>query len=151
VQVTYNGQTSATASIPMQREVPAFFLFENSTQIASRHLDFSLLGPSTLFPGLTTPARPGETVLLFGSGFGPTTPEIVNGDLVTGAFNLSAPVTVRFGTSAPVTPTFAGLSASGLYQINVQVPQDVSDGNVAVVATINGVSTPAGATIAVQR
>jgi uncharacterized protein (TIGR03437 family) len=151
VQATYNGQISANATVTMQREVPAFFLFENSRQIAAVHTSGALLGPPTLYPGLTTPAAPGETILLFGSGFGPTTPPIVNGELLSGAPALSSPVTIRFGTSAPVTPAFAGLSATGLYQFNVRVPDDVPNGEAEVIATINGVSTPANARIAVQR
>ena len=71
----------------------------------------------------------------------------VNGVLLTGAPALTTAVTVRFGGTT-VTPSFAGLSATGLYQINVQVPSTAT-GDVPVVATIGGVSSP-GAFIAVQ-
>lgn len=150
VQVTFNGSTSDAASTQIQTRTPAFFLFNSDKYIASRHADFNILGPASLFPGVSTPARPGETVLLFGSGFGPTNPAIVNGRLLTAPANLTDPVSVRIG-STTVTPSFAGLSATGLYQINVAVPADAPNGDVAVVATIGGVSTQSNAFISVQR
>jgi len=151
VQVTYNGATSDIATTPMQTRTPAFFLFNSDKYIAARHANFDVLGPTSLFPGLTTPARPGETVLLFASGFGPTNPAIVNGRLLTAPANLTEPVTVRIGGTSNITPSFAGLSATGLYQINVAVPADAPNGDVPVVATIGGVSTQSNAFISVQR
>jgi uncharacterized protein (TIGR03437 family) len=150
VQVTFNGSASDAATTQIQTRTPAFFLFNSDKYIASRHADFSILGPASLFPGVSTPARPGETVLLFGSGFGPTSPAIVNGQLLTAPANLTESVSVRIG-STTVTPSFAGLSATGLYQINVAVPADAPNGDVAVVATIGGVSTQSNAFISVQR
>jgi len=149
VQLSYNG-ASATSTAQMQQFTPAFFIFNNDKYIASRHADFSLLGPTSLFPGASTPAKPGEVILLFGTGFGPTSPAITNGQVLTGAPALTNAVTVQIGGVA-VTPSFAGLSATGLYQINVQVPAAAPNGDVPVVATIGGVSSPATAFISVQR
>jgi uncharacterized protein (TIGR03437 family) len=41
-----------------------------------------------------------------------------------------------------VTPTFAGLSGAGLYQINLTVPSGLGTGEVALQATVGGVETP---------
>jgi len=152
VQVTLNGSTSDAGTVQMQPLTPAFILFNFDKYIAARHADAtaSLLGPTTLFAGLTTPAKPGETILLFATGFGPTTPAIVNGQILSGAPRLSSPVTIRFGGDT-VIPDFAGLSATGLYQFNVKVPDSAPNGDVSVVATINGLSTQANALITVQR
>ena len=49
-----------------------------------------------------------------------------------------------------VTPSFAGLSASGLYQFNVTVPSGLASGDAPVSATIGGDTTQTGAIIAVQ-
>jgi uncharacterized protein (TIGR03437 family) len=49
-----------------------------------------------------------------------------------------------------VTPSFAGLSSSGLYQFNVTVPASLTAGNAALSATIGGVTTQAGVVIAIQ-
>jgi uncharacterized protein (TIGR03437 family) len=151
VQLTFNGATSDVAATTMQTRTPAFFLFNSDKYIAARHANFDVLGPTSLFPGLTTPAKPGETVLLFASGFGPTDPPIVNGQILAAPANLTAPVTLRIGSTSNITPSFAGLSATGLYQINVKVPDDAPNGDVPVVATIGGVSTQSNAFISVQR
>jgi len=49
-----------------------------------------------------------------------------------------------------VTPTFAGLSGAGLYNINFQLPPGVRSGDVPVVVTVGGIETPPGLVISVQ-
>ena len=56
--------------------------------------------------------------------------------------------TVTIG-GTPATVTFAGLTEAGVYQINVTVPASTPSGDNAVVATLNGASTQAGAIIAI--
>jgi uncharacterized protein (TIGR03437 family) len=46
---------------------------------------------------------------------------------------------------------YAGLSATGLYQVNVRVPETVSDGDVAVQVEIAGLSSPATAFVFIAR
>jgi len=150
VQVTYNGTASNTMSVMMQAVAPAFIIFNNDKYIAALHADSTLLGPASLYPGLSTPAKPGETIELFASGFGPTTPAIPNGTLFTGAAKTNNAVTVQIG-GVTVTPAFAGLVATGEYQINVQAPASTPNGDAAVVATVGGVSTPPNTFITVQQ
>ena len=58
-------------------------------------------------------------------------------------------MTVTIGNvNAPVA--FAGIVEAGLYQINVTVPSNAPTGDQALVATVNGVSTPAGVVVTVQ-
>ena len=47
--------------------------------LAATHVNGSLLGPTNLYPGSTTPAKPGEIVVLYANGFGPTSTPVVNG------------------------------------------------------------------------
>ena len=102
----------------------------------------------------TVPAKPGDVIILWGTGFGPTTPAAPAGIQVpadqtysTGALpnvtinNVQATV---FG--AALAPGFAGL-----YQVAIQVPSSLADGTWPLVATIGGVSSPAGISLAVQR
>jgi uncharacterized protein (TIGR03437 family) len=49
-----------------------------------------------------------------------------------------------------VNPSFAGLSAAGLYQINFTVPAGLGTGDVALVATVGGASTQPSVVISLQ-
>ena len=151
VVVTTYGSASATFTAQIQRLAPAFFLFRD-TSIAATRADNTAVGPATLIPGVTTPARPGETITLYGSGFGPTTPAVPNGEISTTPANLASTATIRIG-GVDVTPTFAGLAArsAGVFTFTVVVPAAAADGDLPVVATLGGVSSPSGPTIRVQR
>jgi uncharacterized protein (TIGR03437 family) len=149
VQVTAAGQKSNSFTAQKQQFAPAFFTFDNGKYVAAEHSDYSYVGATTLFAG-ATPAKPGEVVLLYGTGFGPTDPATPTGQQVTTAVPLPASsVTVTIGGAAAAVQ-FAGLTASGLYQFNVMVPSSLPSGDAAVVATIGGVQTQTGLSITVQ-
>ncbi|MEI9900567.1 MAG: hypothetical protein WDN31_11085 [Hyphomicrobium sp.] len=80
--------------------------------------------PAGALPGFTTrAAKPGETVTLYGIGFGPVTPDIPAGEIPGRQTSLTRQLKVYFGqTEGQVT--YAGLAPGsvGLYQINVTVP-----------------------------
>ncbi len=110
---------------------------------------YDLLGPSNTFSYNTRPVKAGETLVLYGVGFGPTTPHVPAGQPFSGAAPTTTPVTVTVGgVSANVA--FSGLTMAGLYQINVTVPQGTGSGNQALVATVNGVQTPPDPVVSVQ-
>jgi len=58
-------------------------------------------------------------------------------------------VTLRINNVA-VTPSFAGLSSAGLYQLNLTVPSGLGTGDVSLQAGVGGVQTPAGVVISLQ-
>lgn len=154
VEVINRNGTSTTVTAQLQAAAPAFFLFdpENRKYLAAVHSDGTFLGKTGLFTGGTTrPAKPGDTVLLFGTGFGPTDPAVPAGRVFTGAPRITNALTLRIG-NVPVTPAFVGLSNSavGLYQFNVVVP-DLPNGDHAVVAETGGLSTQPDAFITIQR
>jgi uncharacterized protein (TIGR03437 family) len=97
----------------------------------------------------STPAQPGETISLSGTGFGPTNPPLSSGQLITTPGDLANTVQVTIG-GQDATVASARLVGSVLYQINVTVP-DVPDGDSNVVAQVGGVQTQAGLSIAVQH
>jgi uncharacterized protein (TIGR03437 family) len=157
VKVAYNGQSSPAAAVSMQATAPAFFL-ASARYLAATHVDGSLVGPAGLFaqaPAATTPAKPGETILLYGTGFGAAAPAIADGQLTDKLASLSAlPVITIGGITANVS--FAGLipGYAGLYQLNVEVPSTASDGDQSVIATATGAASPSSGEccyIAVQR
>jgi uncharacterized protein (TIGR03437 family) len=67
-----NGAVSAVFTAQAQPVSPSFFVFKGGPYVVGEHASGSLLGPTSLYPGLTTSAKPGETVVLFANGFGPT-------------------------------------------------------------------------------
>jgi uncharacterized protein (TIGR03437 family) len=134
---------------------PAFFVFGTSTSIAAEVAGTSTIIASPSVVQGARPARPGEIVSLFGTGFGDTSPSVPSGQLDSGIANLTSPITVTIGsvTLASSDVLYAGLSPgsiSGLYQINVRVPASTPAGDIPVTITIGGFQTQSGATIPVQ-
>jgi uncharacterized protein (TIGR03437 family) len=150
VQVTNNGAASGSFTSEAQPESPSFFVFNGGPYVAATHANGSLLGPASLYPGSTTPATPGETVVIYANGFGPTSTPVVSG-AVTQSGNLSpAPVVTIGGISA--TLTFAGLSGvPGEFQFNVVVPSPLGDGDQPIAATYDGMTTQTGTLITIQN
>jgi uncharacterized protein (TIGR03437 family) len=145
VTVTSGGRASPPVWLPMRAAVPGFFQFSGSPYVAATHAAGNLLGPASLYPGATTPAVPGETVTIYGSGFGQTTPPLVSGSpSQSGALS---GVGIQVGAAASVA--FAGVVSPGLYQFNVVIPAGAAPGDNPVRATYAGVVTPAGALISV--
>lgn len=143
VVVTDNGLTSATVNVAAQAVAPAFFLADAAGHIAATH------GSGTLI-ATAAPAAPGETIALYGNGFGATTPAVVDGQVTSGVSPLVVPPVITFnGASANVV--FAGLVGTGEYLFAVTVPSGLPDGDAAVVATVGGISSPAGASIAIKN
>ena len=151
IQVTVGGDTSAAFPVNLKAVAPAFLLFGGGPHIAAVHADGSLLGPASMSaPGYSfTPAKPGETVLLFGDSFGLPSSVLTEGSATQlGALPNKPQISIGGGTAAV---TFTGVVGPGLYQFNVVVPVDVPDGNNPVTCTYAGASTPAGTMIAVQH
>jgi uncharacterized protein (TIGR03437 family) len=138
----------------LQSFAPAFFLESDKMTIAALVAGTSTVVASPNVVQGARPARPGEIVSLFGTGFGATTPSVPAGQLDSSIANLNNPITVMIGnvTLSPSDVLYAGLSPgsiSGLYQINVRVPSSTPAGDIPVVITIGGFQTPP-ATIPVQ-
>jgi len=149
IELTYNSVTSASISVPAQTLSPSFFVFGGTPYVAARHADYSLLGPASLFAGSTTPAKPGETVLLYANGFGATSVPVVSGSEVQSGSLSPLPVVEIGGVNAFVA--FAGLVAPGEFQFNVTVPASLADGDQPLTATYNGSTTQAGTLITVHN
>ena len=147
VQVNNNGAV-ATYAAPTQTISPSFFIFPGG-YVAATHVSGALIGPTTLYPGSTTPAKPGETVVLYANGFGPTSVPVVSGSMTQSGILSPLPVVKIGGTAATVQ--FAGLTAVGEFQFNVVVPLSIPDGDQPITATYNGVTTQPGTLITIQH
>jgi len=145
IVVTSGSTSTPPFTVTMHSSAPAFLQFAKGF-VTATHSDYSLIGPTTLYPGYSTPARTSETVVLYGVGFGlPSTP-LVNGSSTQSGTLSPQPVCTIAGIPAPVA--FAGLVAPGLYQVNLTVPAGAS--TAPVVCTYNGNATAAGPLLAVQ-
>jgi uncharacterized protein (TIGR03437 family) len=147
IQTTNNGLTSAAVSVNVDPLAPAFFtLGANATSgniyVAAEHVNGALIGPAATIK-TATPAEPGETIMLFATGFG--------APLDSSGVLAEPPAIVIDAISADVT--FAGQVGPGLYQINVTVPSNVTLGqDVLVVGLSSNFETQPNAflTIAAQ-
>lgn len=151
VEVT-NHQSTATSTANMQRYAPAFFIF-GTKYVAAVHADGTFVGPAGLLGSSaeSRPAHPGEVVMLFGTGFGPTNPPTGAGVLFTGAAPLADPTLLRIRIGGqPASVHFAGLTGAGLYQFNVTIPE-LPDGDNAILASISNAASQANIFIATQR
>jgi uncharacterized protein (TIGR03437 family) len=149
VVVSNNGMSSQTYSAQAQALSPSFFVFDG-THIVATHANGTDIGPVTLYPGLTTPASPGETIVIYANGFGQTSTPVVSGSTTQSGTLSPLPVIMIGGIQANVR--FAGLNvAPGEFQFNVDVPANVPDGDQPITATCNGVTTQVGALLAVRH
>jgi uncharacterized protein (TIGR03437 family) len=149
-----NELRSDVGTVQMSELQPALFTFDGASA-AARHADGTIVGDPARIPG-STPARPGETITLFGTGFGVSEPVYQAGEIPMAAARLRDPVGVTIGgvTLAAGDVAYAGLSpqsVSALYQFNVRVPDSASDGDVPVSITTGGMRTQTGVVIPVKR
>jgi len=150
VQVTTAQQASNSLTVQKSQFAPAFFTIGNGAYVAALHANYALVASANLLAGVTSsPAQPGETIQLYGTGFGPTSPPLLTNQLIASPSVLANPVQVTIG-GVTATVVYAGLVESGLYQINVTVP-NLPNGDAAVIATIGGVPSQTGVSVTVQQ
>jgi uncharacterized protein (TIGR03437 family) len=154
VTVTTSGGTSAAFMVTSSEYGPAFFQWPDSQPIATR-LNYSDVVKNGTFPGVSTvPAKPGEVIVLWGTGFGPTNPVATSGvpvpSRVTYSTTTLPTVTIK---EVPATVYGAALAAgfAGLYQVAIQVPNSIPDGDWPIQATIGGVKSPTGIVLTVHQ
>ena len=149
VQVTNNGVQSAPGVTAVQSISPSLFVFNGGPYVIAEHASTGgIVGPATLYPGSSTPAKPGELLAVYANGFGPTSVPVTSGSSMQGGTLTTLPVITIGGIQATVQ--FAGLIAPGLYQLNVYVPQGAVSGDNAITVSYSGQSAQAGTLLTVQ-
>ena len=151
VVVTSDGVASAPFTANMRGGAPSFILVGSSKYIVATHADNSLIGPASLSsPGYVfTPAKRGETIVLYAFGFGLPATALSNGSASQSGV-LPATPAIQIG-GAQATVVFAGVISPGLYQINAVVPGGVSDGDNVVSCAYGSFGTPAGDLLTIQQ
>lgn len=141
VTVTTSTGTSSAYQAIKSTLAPALFLF-TARYPAANHEDGTPLGPPNIFSGATTiPAKPNETISLYGTGFGPTTPIVAAGNVAPNNAAIALPVTATVGGMPANVQGW--LTFAGEYQFNVTVP-NLPDGDAPLLLTILTVQTQAG-------
>ena len=149
VVVTNGAVTSVPFTAMEQSLSPSLFDFEytGALYVAAVHTSGAPVGPPSLASAGFAPAKPGETIMLYANGFGPTSTPVVSGSEVQSGSLPVLPVVKIGGVTAAVS--FAGLVFPGQLQFNVQVPASLADGNQPITATYSGLTTQAGTLISI--
>jgi uncharacterized protein (TIGR03437 family) len=145
VVVSYKSQSSTAATLTINAQEPGFlapasFNVNGKQYVAAIHSTTGAYVNGGNIPGIpTAPAAPGETLILYGTGFGPVQGGSDTGTLAPAQTTLSNKLTMTIGNSA-ATISYAGLAPAlvGVYQFNVVVPGNVPNGDQAVLSTLNG-------------
>jgi uncharacterized protein (TIGR03437 family) len=142
-----DGTTSAY-SVTVNATEPGFwappnFKIGGNQYVGAQSSDFkTYILPTGAVSGLTSqPAKPGDTIILYGVGFGAVSPSTPSGQLVSGQNALTATLQISIG-GVPATTSYAGLAPNyvGLYQFNVLVPTVAAGNAVPVTFKLGGVS-----------
>lgn len=151
--------TSAPFNVTVNPRQPGLFAPGNFNVGGKQYVFATLPIPKTYslpvaaVPGLASrPAKPGETVVMYGTGFGTTDPNVQAGEVTQGLSQINTPLQILFG-QVQATVSYAGLTPGtvGLYQFNVIVPDVPDNDAVALQFTLGGVQSTQTLFIAVKR
>jgi uncharacterized protein (TIGR03437 family) len=139
----------------LQPFAPALIIIPNSNNVlADLTGTVTLVADQSVVPSGQT-AHAGNTVSIFGTGFGDTNPSLPLGQPGTGVETLVNPISVTIGgvTLDPSAIVYAGLAPnviSGVYRFDLQIPPGTGTGDVQITVSIGGAQTQTPATIPIQ-
>ncbi len=152
VIVTTNVGSSAAFNTTVSAYSPAFFAWPGNQAVATRQ-DFSLaVKPGTFAGANTVAAKPGDVIILWATGFGATNPPFPAGAATPAdkTYSTASAPTVKINNNSVI---FFGAAlapgSAGLYQIAIQVPNNLGGGDYPIVANIGGVDSPSGIILSV--
>jgi uncharacterized protein (TIGR03437 family) len=156
--LTNGTETSAPVNVTVNKTeagllAPASFKVGASQYVVAQHLDGTYDLPTGAIAGVTSsPAQPGETIVIYGVGFGSVVPNIPAGQIVTKDNQLSASLQILFGKTAAKLSYF-GLAPSevGVYQFDIVVPAIASSDLVPLTFNLGGVASTQTLFTAVQQ
>lgn len=158
VVTTANGK--ATSTVTLAQYAPSFLLLDTK-HVAGIIVrsdgsgaygggTYDIVGPTGKSLGYpTVAAKAGDSVVLFGVGFGPTNQVVPAGQAFSGAASTTQAVNVLIN-NVSVIPSFAGLSGAGLYQFNLTLPAGLGAGDVPLVTSVNAAQTQSNVVISLQ-
>jgi uncharacterized protein (TIGR03437 family) len=143
VEVVVKRGTESSPSAPIRVSTvapsllsPAMFKVGDNQYVAALHTSNQTYVSNGDIPNVTAaPAVPGETITIYGVGFGPVTPSSPGyaGQVSQGQTIISTPIEFYIGDNRAQLQ-YSGLAPSsvGLYQFNVIVPPNAPDGNLPI-------------------
>jgi uncharacterized protein (TIGR03437 family) len=149
IEVLYQGQHTASTTVPVQSASPALFAFN-----ATGGGEGAILNQDLSVNSRSNPAQPGSVVVLYGTGGGVTQPPSVDGILASPPYPAPVlPVSVTID-GLPAQILYAGAApglVAGVLQINVVVPAKASPYPTdQVILTIGDYTSPTAIMISVQ-
>jgi uncharacterized protein (TIGR03437 family) len=117
--IASNGMKSAVYTVALALYTPGFFLYQvASAKYPVAHVGNEFIGTPVIVTDLVTrPAKPGETITLYGTGFGPAAQPFASETTVTGYSDLASPglpsalAVYRRMSSSPDRPDRASTSS----------------------------------------
>lgn len=109
-------------------DAPPSFKLGGVPYVVAFFPDGTYVLPAGAISGISSkPASPGDTIILYGVGFGPVTPAIAEGQIVQASNSLASSFNLQIG-GATANVQYDGLAPGyvGLYQFNVVVPSGIS-------------------------
>lgn len=142
VVVSYAGQQSAAATLAVKAQQPGFlspssFSVNGKQYVVAVHAATGAFVGNGMVAGVpAAPAVTGETLILYGVGFGTVNGATVAGKVAGSAATLTSPFTMTIG-GVTANVTYEGLAPGlvGLYQFNVVTPVVASTGDAAIQTT----------------
>jgi uncharacterized protein (TIGR03437 family) len=153
-------QPSSPAFAPVQPASPEFLYWlpdpaGHSAVVAVNAVTGAYVGPPGLLSTVTlTPAKPGDYLTIYAIGFGATSPPYLIGVAPPAAAPAVLSPSVSLGTLLTSDEIlYAGISpdSPGLYQLNIQVPPNIADGDYAITLQLGGFSTPPGPYLSIRH
>jgi uncharacterized protein (TIGR03437 family) len=149
-----NGVSGNRAAVAVEAASPEFFAF-TVDPVSGKDPIAAVKLPAGSPIGTAAPVIAGATVEAYGTGWGSTLPAVAPMTIPGAAAQLASGLTLTLGgTQVPAANIlYAGVSpcCAGLYQVDFTVPSGTPSGNLPLVVTVNGVSSPPNAYLAVGR
>lgn len=147
-QVSYNSMQAAPVTLTVASSAPGIF-----TKNPLGDGDVKALNQDGSVNSKSNPAPKGSYVSVFGSGFGVVSPAASTGQVAstTGTASTVSPVVATVGGKSAAV-SFSGLAPGqvGVYQINLQIPSNLTSGKHHIVLSTNGQSSQSDAYVYVQ-
>ena len=136
VTIENNGSSASFPGIPLTAVQPGIFEIdvEGGRLVAALHADFNLVTPAN-------PARPGEVILLFVTGLGPTETPLMTNQVgpIPAAATVVHPVVGIDDQGAEVLGSYFAPNLLTVYQINFKVLLNPQSGNRKISVVADGI------------